>query len=61
MSKLDRFDLAKDAISKVAGYEEKATAFVQEMDNMLAKHTAYVHAEGKDLPEVTNWKWTGLK
>lgn len=61
MSQLDRFDLAKDAISKVAGYEEKATAFVQEMDNMLAKHTAYVHAEGKDLPEVTNWKWTGLK
>ena len=61
LNELDRFHLAKDAIQNVPGYEQKAAAFVAKMDNMINKHNHYIRSEGKDLPEVTNWTWKGLK
>jgi xylulose-5-phosphate/fructose-6-phosphate phosphoketolase len=35
-------------------------AFAQKMDDMVARHNQFIRDEGKDLPEVTNWKWSGL-
>mgnify|MGYP000562118485 CR=1 FL=1 len=61
LNELDRFHLAKDAILSVPGYEQKAAAFVNEMDNMVDKHNHYIRTEGKDLPEVEDWTWKGLK
>ena len=61
LNELDRFNLAKDAIQSVPGYEQKSAAFVAKMDNMINKHNHYIRSEGKDLPEVTNWTWKGLK
>lgn len=61
VNELDRFHLAKDAILHVPGYEQKAAAFVQRMDDMVAKHNQFIRDNGKDLPEVTEWRWTGLK
>ena len=61
LNELDRFHLAKDAIQSVPGYEQKSAAFVAKMDNMINKHNHYIRSEGKDLPEVTNWTWKGLK
>ena len=61
VNKLDRFHLAKDAILSVPRYGEKSAGFVAEMDRLLAKHHQYIRDNGKDMPEVTEWKWTGLK
>lgn len=60
LNKLDRFNLAKEAIQDVPEYSVKGSYFIQRMNDMLDKHTAYTHTEGTDLPEVTNWKWEGL-
>ena len=61
LNKLDRFHLAKDAILSVPGYEQKAVAFAQKMDDMVARHNHFIRTEGKDLPEVEAWTWKGLK
>ncbi|MBA1393169.1 phosphoketolase, partial [Lactobacillus sp. XV13L] len=57
---LDRFHLAKDAILSVQRMAAKSAGFVDRMDQMLAKHHQYIRDNGKDMPEVTSWKWTGL-
>ena len=58
-SKMDRFHLAQDGANAV--YGEKAKDFSQKMDQTLDKHHDYIRSEGKDLPEVENWKWAPLK
>ncbi|MCS8602635.1 phosphoketolase family protein [Lactiplantibacillus pentosus] len=61
MNQMDRFDLAKSAIAAQPAMENTGAAFVQDMDNMLAKHNAYIRDAGTDLPEVNDWQWKGLK
>ena len=61
MNQMDRFDLAKTAIAAQPAMENTGAAFVQSMDNMLAKHNAYIRDAGTDLPEVNDWQWKGLK
>ena len=61
MNQMDRFDLAKAAIAAQPAMEDTGAAFVQDMDNMLAKHNAYIRDAGTDLPEVNDWQWKGLK
>jgi len=31
------------------------------MDDMVAKHNAYIREVGTDLPEVNAWQWKPLK
>ncbi|AQW21287.1 phosphoketolase [Lentilactobacillus curieae] len=60
LNQLDRFDLAKEAISDVPEYAIKGSYFIQRMNDTIDKHNAYIREVGTDLPEVTNWKWEGL-
>jgi len=61
LNHLDRFDLAKDAVESIPSLAGKNPDFINEMDDLLAKHHQYIRDNGKDIPEVTEWKWTGLK
>ena len=58
-SELDRFHLAQEAANAV--YAEDAKDFSVQMDETLAKHHDFIRTEGRDLPEVENWKWQELK
>lgn len=58
-SELDRFHLAQDAANAV--YAKEAEEFSAEMDQTLAKHHDFIRTEGRDIPEVENWKWEELK
>ena len=33
----------------------------QKMSDKLVEHKQYIHSTGEDLPEIVNWKWSGLK
>ncbi|WP_029330386.1 phosphoketolase family protein [Metamycoplasma cloacale] len=59
LSEMDRFHIAKDAIEKALG--DKGISFMNEMDAMVKKHTAYIREFGYDLPEIIDWKWENLK
>ncbi|WP_204121657.1 MULTISPECIES: phosphoketolase [Levilactobacillus] len=61
LNQLDRYDLAKEAVSDIEAYAVKGAYFIQRMDDMVAKHTAYIREVGTDLPEVNNWQWKPLK
>ena len=58
-SELDRFHLAQDAANAV--YADEAAEFSAQMDQTLAKHHDFIRTEGRDIPEVENWKWSELK
>ncbi|WP_288613854.1 hypothetical protein, partial [uncultured Lactiplantibacillus sp.] len=60
-NELDRFHLVKAALLATPAYAEKGAHVIQEMNSILNKHHDYIRAEGTDLPEVENWKWTALK
>ncbi|WP_427910914.1 phosphoketolase family protein [Pediococcus parvulus] len=60
VNQLDRFDLAKEAITDVPEYAEKGADFIQKMDNKLVEHYNYIRDNGDDLPEVKDWAWRPL-
>lgn len=57
MNELDRFHLAQEAILRVAKLQGKADAILDELQEKIAAHHAYVREYGEDLPEVRGWKW----
>jgi len=58
MNDLDRFHLVIDVIRRVPGLSEQAQALKDKMLEKLAQHQRYTRAEGQDMPEILNWKWT---
>jgi len=58
LNELDRYHLAKDAISRTK-FAASADDFEAKMDQMLQKHHDYIRQYGTDIPEVQNWKWSG--
>ncbi|MCT7721668.1 MAG: phosphoketolase, partial [Lactobacillus crispatus] len=61
LNHLDRFDLAKDAVESIDKLKGKNADFISHMDDLLEKHHQYIRDNGKDMPEVTEWQWSGLK
>ncbi|MCY9806388.1 phosphoketolase family protein [Lentilactobacillus senioris] len=60
LNEMDRFHVAADVVNNTPEYSVKGMSFIHEMNNMVAKHNAYIREEGTDLPEVVNWKWEPL-
>ncbi|NLR32178.1 phosphoketolase family protein [Levilactobacillus tujiorum] len=61
LNHLDRYHLAKEAVDDIDAYAVKGAYFAQRMDDMVAKHNAYIREVGTDLPEVNAWQWKPLK
>ena len=59
MNELDRYHLAKHIATVVVG--EDATEFSQKMTEKINYHHDYIREHGIDMPEVLEWKWTGLE
>ena len=54
---LDRFHLMANAIDRVAKLAPQAAHARQAIRDKLAKHDAYVRRYGRDMPEITEWRW----
>lgn len=55
---IDRFHLAKavvDRVDKLAGGRDQFARFVEAK---LVEHSAYIRANGQDMPEITEWRWS---
>jgi xylulose-5-phosphate/fructose-6-phosphate phosphoketolase len=57
LNDLDRFHLAKNAISRLPVVEKTRAAFQQFIQNKLHSHRHYTEIHGEDLPEIQEWKW----
>ena len=58
LNNMDRFQLAYDAIRRIPRFESMVEPTSNWLYDNLQRHKEYVMANGKDLPEIENWKWS---
>lgn len=57
LNEMDRFHLAIDAIDRLPQTGSKGYYLKQHLMDKLIEHKQYIRANGKDMPEILNWKW----
>jgi xylulose-5-phosphate/fructose-6-phosphate phosphoketolase len=57
LNDMDRFHLVQDAIDRLPQLKGRGDYLKQEMQDKLIAHKQYIYREGRDMPEVRNWKW----
>jgi xylulose-5-phosphate/fructose-6-phosphate phosphoketolase len=58
LNNLDRYQLALDAIQRVARFGDQVEQARQRYWTSIERHRLYVSEHGEDLPEVRNWRWS---
>jgi xylulose-5-phosphate/fructose-6-phosphate phosphoketolase len=58
LNDLDRFHLVIDVIDRVPGLASRAGHVRQLMTDQRIRARAWTRAEGDDIPEVRDWKWS---
>jgi xylulose-5-phosphate/fructose-6-phosphate phosphoketolase len=59
MNDLDRYHLVIDVIDRVPSLGSHAAALRQEMVDLRHRARAWTREHGEDVPEVTDWSWSG--
>jgi xylulose-5-phosphate/fructose-6-phosphate phosphoketolase len=57
LNNIDRFQLALDAIKRVARLKPLAATAEQWYSEAIQRHKLYVAENGDDLPEIKDWRW----
>jgi xylulose-5-phosphate/fructose-6-phosphate phosphoketolase len=57
MNEMDRFHLVIDAIDRLPQTGSKGVYLKQRLQDKLIEHKQYINANGKDMPEILDWKW----
>jgi xylulose-5-phosphate/fructose-6-phosphate phosphoketolase len=57
LNDLDRFHLAMDVIDRLPQAAAPGVRLKQVLQDKLIEHRQYIRQNGRDLPEVRNWKW----
>ncbi len=57
LNQMDRFTLVIDTLDRLPQLKDRGAYLKQEMEDKLVEHKNYIRKNGRDLPEVRNWKW----
>jgi xylulose-5-phosphate/fructose-6-phosphate phosphoketolase len=57
LNEMDRFHLVMDVIDRLPQTGSKGVYLKQLLADKLIAHKQYIKANGKDMPEILNWKW----
>ncbi len=60
LNDLDRFHLVMDTIDRVPKSGGAGVRLKQKLSQKLIEHRQYINQHGRDMPEITNWKWKAL-
>ncbi|CAN5886220.1 phosphoketolase family protein [soil metagenome] len=60
LNDLDRYRLALDAVQRVPRLAEAVPAATALYRETMSRHKAYIAEHGDDMPEVRDWRWTGV-
>jgi xylulose-5-phosphate/fructose-6-phosphate phosphoketolase len=58
LNDLDRFHLVIDAIDRLPQTGDDGARLKQALRDKLVEHRQYINANGQDMPEIRNWRWT---
>jgi xylulose-5-phosphate/fructose-6-phosphate phosphoketolase len=58
-NELDRFHLVQDVVNRLPHLGTKGVHVKQMVQDKLVEHQQYIVANGKDMPEIRNWRWVG--
>lgn len=59
LNKLDRYNLVLDAIKYLPNKNDKNIKELKKYcESQLDKHYGYIREHGKDMEEITNWRWS---
>ncbi|MEQ1801867.1 MAG: phosphoketolase family protein [Gammaproteobacteria bacterium] len=58
LNKLDRYQLALDAIRRIPRLSNEVEAATARHVAIMRRHKAYISEHGDDMPEVREWRWT---
>lgn len=56
-NKIDRFNLAIDALKYIPDLGNKSSELIEWCKNKLVEHKEYIKEYGKDMDIILNWKW----
>ena len=57
LNELDRFHLAIEAVERLPALKGKGAEIVAALQESLVLHKAYIQEHGKDMPDISEWKW----
>ena len=57
LNEMDRFHLVIDVLDRLPQSGSKGVYLKQLLMDKLIEHKHYINANGKDMPEILNWKW----
>jgi xylulose-5-phosphate/fructose-6-phosphate phosphoketolase len=58
LNKLDRYQLAFDAIRRIPRIADQVQKATDRYWTMMERHKLYVSEHGDDMPEVRDWHWS---
>jgi len=58
LNRLDRYQLALDAISRVPRLADQVERAQARYWTTMERHKLYISEHGEDMPEVRDWRWT---
>ena len=61
LNEMDRFHLVIDVIDRLPQTGTKGVYLKQLLTDKLIQHKNYIRANGKDMPEILDWKWDPAK
>ncbi|WP_455244585.1 phosphoketolase family protein, partial [Petrachloros mirabilis] len=61
MNDLDRFHLVADVIDRIPLRGSRADYVRQAIRDKRIEHKRYVAEHGEDMPDIRDWKWTGVR
>ncbi|MFA5865546.1 MAG: phosphoketolase family protein [Phycisphaerae bacterium] len=58
LNKISRYHLAGEALRRVPRIRSQVADIIDRFEQKLTAHRKYIQENGRDLPEIENWRWT---